>query len=81
MTEKKSAAAGKKATSGAAKGSKGSKEPFVVVHKRSGRYAVVSRATGKYVNGNDKLAVLIQKGLVKAKLPAAKVVETPAEPT
>lgn len=62
MTGKKTAGAGKKAAK--------AKEPFIVVHKRSGRYAVINRATGKYVNGADKLTVLIGKGLVKAKMPA-----------
>lgn len=72
MTGKKTAAAGKKSTK--------SKEPFIVVHKRSGRYAVVNRATGKYVNGADKLAVLVSKGLVKAKIAAKPAADAPAAP-
>ncbi len=72
MTGKKSAAAGKKSAK--------TKEPFVVVQKRSGRYAVVNRATGKYINGADKLTVLVGKGLVKAKLPAKPAEDAPAAP-
>lgn len=67
VAEKKTASAGKKAA--------GKNEPFKIFKKRSGRFAVMSRATGKYLNGRDKLEVLINKGLVKAKLPAAPAAE------
>ena len=68
MAGKKTAAAGKKVSK--------AKEPFAIEHKRSGRYAVVNRANGKYVNGADKLAILVEKGLVNATAKKA----APAEP-
>jgi hypothetical protein len=48
-----------------AKKPKSAKDPFKVEQKRSGRWSVIG-PNGKYVNGADKVAVLTQKGLVKA---------------
>jgi hypothetical protein len=59
----------------AAKKTPGVRESFKIIEKRSGRWSVLDRATRKFVNGAEKLKILVAKGLVKA--PAAKA--TPAE--
>jgi len=52
-------------------------DPYCIEKKRSGRWSVMSRATGKYVNGRDKLAILVERGLLKnVKVPAAPGSET-----
>ena len=51
------------------------KEDVKVVKRRDGRYAVLSN--GKYVNGEEKVKVLSEKGLIKA--PAVKKEEPAAE--
>ena len=43
--------------------SKKVKEAFIE-KKRSGRYAVVD-TNGKYINGADKVKILVEKGLIK----------------
>ena len=50
------------------------KQTMKVVKRRDGRFAVVEN--GKYINGDAKVKVLVEKGLIKA--PAAKK-EEPAE--
>lgn len=55
---------------------------YSVMHKRSGRYAVVD-ADGKYINGEKKRDILVKEGLVKMMKPKkadapAAVEETPA---
>ena len=55
---------------------------FTVVKKRSGRYGV-KNAKGKWVNGDDKVKVLVAEGLVKQVVkqapPAEETTEAPAE--
>jgi len=51
------------------------KDAYKVVKKRSGRLSVVDRKTNKYVNGAEKVKILVDKGLLKVKLPAAKPAE------
>jgi hypothetical protein len=50
-------------------------EKFTILKKRSGRYAVRG-ADRRWINGDDKLAVLAEAGLAKA---PAKKKEKPAE--
>lgn len=45
-----------------------------IIKKRSGRYGVMD-AKGKWVNGDDKVKVLLAEGLIKA--PEPKKVEEP----
>lgn len=70
----------KKSTGSSAAKAKGGREPFQIVKKRSGRFAVVDRGSGKYINGAAKLEILVNKGLVKAKL-AKKADEAAPEAT
>lgn len=78
MAEKKTVA-----KKGAAKKVAGPKETFKIIHKRSGRWAVMDRATRKWINGEEKLKILVSKGIIKVKLPeatpAAEESATPAE--
>jgi len=41
------------------------KSPYKIEKKRSGRYAVSERRTGKPVNGEQKVEVLVKEGLLK----------------
>lgn len=50
---------------------------YTIFKKRSGRYGVRS-AGGAWINGDDKRAILIEEGLIKAPV-AKKPEETPAE--
>lgn len=70
-----------KAKKTAGKGSTAPRESFKIVKKRSGRWSVMDRHTRKYINGAEKLKILVGKGLVKVKLPEAKPAEgaAPAE--
>ncbi len=43
---------------------------YTVYQKRSGRYAVAAKG-GKLVNGEEKVAVLLDLGLIKLTAPAA----------
>lgn len=47
----------------------------VVVKRRDGRFAVT--LNGKYINGEEKVKVLLEKGLIKVTAPT-KVEEAPA---
>ena len=53
---------------------------YVIFKKRNGRYGVKS-PTGKWINGNDKVKILIEEGLIKAALPKKDepAQETPVE--
>lgn len=48
----------------ASKTPKKTKEVFKVIKKRSGRWSVKG-ANGKFINGADKVKILVDKGLVK----------------
>lgn len=50
---------------------------FTVVKKRSGRYGV-KNAQDKWVNGEEKVKILLAEGLIKAALPKVEE-EAPAE--
>jgi hypothetical protein len=50
---------------------------FTVVKKRSGRYGV-KNAQNKWINGDEKVKILLGEGLIKAAAPAPKE-EAPAE--
>ena len=50
---------------------------YEVITKRSGRLAVKNNA-GKYVNGPDKIALLVKEGLMKAPGPGKKAKEAAA---
>ena len=52
------------------------KKEMKIIKKRSGRYAVRG-VDGAYINGDEKVKVLVEKGLIKAAVPAKK--EEPAE--
>lgn len=47
------------------------KKPYKIIKKGSGRYAVKG-AKGKFINGVEKVAILLGEGLIKTKLPAKK---------
>ena len=49
-------------------------QEYVVYQKGSGRYAVKD-ADKNWVNGEEKVKVLLAEGLIKAVMPAAPVVE------
>lgn len=49
---------------------------FTVVKKRSGRYGV-KNAADKWINGEEKVKILLAEGLIKAAEP--KVEEAPVE--
>ncbi|MDA8782789.1 hypothetical protein N9N16_06310, partial [Porticoccaceae bacterium] len=52
---------------------------YVVYQKSSGRYAVKD-ANKQWVNADEKIAILLAEGLIKAVMPAAPAVEeAPAE--
>ena len=54
------------------------KKDYKVNKRRDGRYEVVSRSTGKNLNGDAKVEVLVAEGLLKVAV-KAKVEEAPAE--
>ena len=55
------------------------KKDHKIIKKRSGRYAVVG-PKGKYLNGEDKVKVLVKEGILKiATKKEANKKETPAE--
>jgi hypothetical protein len=47
------------------------KKDYCVEKKRSGRYAVTN-LEGQYVHGQDKVAILVKEGLIKAQTPSKK---------
>lgn len=59
-------------------------DEYTVVKKRSGRYGVHTNAKGKkWLNGDEKVAILVKEGLMKAVAKKAEPVaeEAPAEET
>ncbi len=46
---------------------------YTVIKKRSGRYGVLG-ANGKWINGNEKIKILLDEGIIK--VPAPKAPET-----
>lgn len=56
------------------------KDDLTIVKKRSGRYGV-RKSNGQWLNGADKVAVLLAEGLITAPAPKAEpeVEEAPAE--
>ena len=50
---------------------------YTVIKKRSGRYGVLG-ANGKWINGNEKIKILLDEGIIKVPAPKAP---TPAEET
>ena len=54
-------------------------DEYTVIKKRSGRFGV-KNAEGKWINGEDKVKILVAEGLIKAAVPAEKPAEeAPAE--
>lgn len=54
------------------------KKEYTVVKKKSGRYAV-KNAKGAYINGDDKVTILVKEGLVKAVEPKKEAEAEAAE--
>ncbi|WP_295578291.1 hypothetical protein [uncultured Lamprocystis sp.] len=53
---------------------------YTVFQKKSGRYAVQANAKGKkWLNGDDKVRILVDEQLVKVMTPKAPPAEAPAE--
>lgn len=46
-------------------------EAFVIYKKRSGRFGVRTR-TGAWINGPEKVKILVDEGLIKADVPSAE---------
>ncbi len=46
-------------------------DEYTVIKKRSGRFGV-KNSSGKWINGEDKVKILIAEGLIKAAMPAEK---------
>ena len=55
-------------------------EEFSIFKKRNGRYGVKT-AAGKWINGDEKIKILVGESLIKAAMPKAEPVaeEAPAE--
>jgi hypothetical protein len=54
-------------------------DQFTIFKKKSGRFAVKSNKN-KWINGNDKVKILVSENLLKVALPAEKPAEeAPAE--
>ena len=51
-------------------------DAYIIVKKRSGRFGVKTQ-DGKWINGDEKVKILVEAGLVKAAVPAKK--EEPVE--
>jgi hypothetical protein len=66
MAEKKKAAAKKAA---------GHKETYKIIKKRSGRLSVMDRRSRKFINGAEKVKILVGKGLLKVKIKEAAPAE------
>ncbi len=43
---------------------------YTVIKKRSGRYGVLG-ANGKWINGNEKIKILLDEGIIKVPAPKA----------
>lgn len=46
-------------------------EEFSIFKKRSGRFGIKT-AAGKWINGDEKVKILVNEKLIKAAMPAAK---------
>jgi hypothetical protein len=55
-------------------------DEYTVIKKRSGRFGVKNSA-GKWINGEDKVKILIAEGLIKASTQAEKPAEAASEET
>ena len=55
-----------------------SKKAYKIEKRRDGRYQVISRSTGKNINGDAKVEALVVEGILKA-APKKKAEEAPAE--
>jgi hypothetical protein len=53
-------------------------DEYTVIKKRSGRFGVKNSA-GKWINGEDKVKILIAEGLIKAASSAEKPAEAASE--
>ena len=53
-------------------------DAYVIVKKRSGRYGV-KNSEGKWINGDEKVKILVEAGLVKAAVAKAEPVEESTE--
>ena len=61
-----------------AKAKKKKNPEYKLIEKRSKRWAVLSK-DGKYINGEEKVAILIKEGKIKVEKPKKKKVEEPVE--
>ena len=61
-----------------AKAKKKKNPEYKLIEKRSKRWAVLSK-DGKYINGEEKVAILIKEGKFKVEKPKKKKVEEPVE--
>jgi len=52
---------------------------YTITQKRSGRYSVMS-PEAKMINGEEKVKILIEAGLIKVKVKKAAPAEAAAEP-
>ena len=57
-----------------AKAKKKKKPEYKLIEKRSKRWAVLNK-DGKYINGEEKVAILIKEGKIKVEKPKKKKVE------
>lgn len=53
------------------------KKDYKIVKKKSGRYAVQKRK-GEFVNGDEKVKILVKEGLISDSTPKAKPEEAEA---
>ena len=61
-----------------AKAKKKKNPEYKLIEKRSKRWAVLGK-DGKYINGEEKVAILIKEGKIKVAKPKKKKVEEPLE--
>ena len=61
-----------------AKAKKKKNPEYKLIEKRNKRWAVLSK-DGKYINGEEKVAILIKEGKIKVAKPKKKKVEEPVE--
>ena len=55
-------------------------DEYTVIKKRSGRFGV-KNTSGKWINGEEKVKILIAEGLIKAALPAEEKASSDAPAT
>jgi len=61
-----------------AKAKKKKKTEYKIIQKRSKRWAVIGK-DGNYINGEEKVNILIKEGKIKVAKPKKKKVEEPVE--